>query len=129
MIMETEIKYLGIDWGEKRIGLATADSEVKLALPLKTVATLGDVLNVINEEEINVVVLGCPQKMSGAEANNPAWLDFLEELKERSGRRVELVDERLTSLAADALGGEEKETAGRDEIAASLILQGYLDKN
>jgi len=127
--MENIKKYLGIDWGEKRIGLATADSEVNLALPLKTAANLAEVLSVIKEEETDIIILGSPQKMSGAAANNPDWLDFLKQLRERGGRPVELVDERLSSLAADALGGEENETATRDEIAAAIILQSYLDKN
>ncbi|MFA6995260.1 MAG: Holliday junction resolvase RuvX [Patescibacteria group bacterium] len=127
--MEKIINYLGIDWGEKRIGLATADSEVNLALPFKTVATLAEVLNVIKEEEIDIVVLGDPQKMSGAEASNPLWLNFYDQLKARSGRRVELFDERLSSLAADALEGTISEKAERDEVAASIILQDYLDRN
>lgn len=126
--MNKIINYLGIDWGEKRIGLATADSEVRLALPLSTVATLAEVLGVLKEEEIKTVIIGAPQKMSGEEANNPAWLSFVSQLKERSGLPVETVDERLSSLAADALGGEDKETAGRDEIAAAIILQSYLDR-
>lgn len=121
--------YLGIDWGEKRIGLATADSEVRLALPLRTVSSLGEVLTVIKEEETDVIVLGKPHKMSGAEADNPLWLAFYEQLKLRSGRPIELVDERLTSLAADALAGSDEEKAARDEVAASLILQGYLDQS
>ena len=101
---------------------------MKLALPLKTVATLAEVLSVLQEERTDVIVLGRPQKMSGAAADNQAWLKFFSDLKERSGKAVELVDERLTSLAADALDGSDEEKAGRDEIAASLILQGYLDK-
>jgi len=127
--MENIRKYLGIDWGEKRLGLATADSEVNLALPLTTVATLAEVLGVIKEEEIDIIVLGDPQKMNGDASNNPAWLNFYEQLKERGGRRVELFDERLSSLAADALEGTDEEKAGRDEIAAAIILQDYLDKN
>ncbi|MFA5184379.1 MAG: Holliday junction resolvase RuvX [Patescibacteria group bacterium] len=122
-------KYLGIDWGEKRIGLATADEEVRLALPLKTVASLAEVLSAINEEEADVIVLGAPQKMSGAAADNPLWRDFLSQLKERSGRTVVLADERLTSQAADSLEGSAAEKAERDEIAATLILQDYLDQN
>jgi putative Holliday junction resolvase len=127
--MDKILNYLGIDWGEKRIGLATADSEVKLALPLKTVANLAEVLSVLKEEETNVIIIGAPQKMSGEAANNPDWVNFVAQLREKSGLLVETVDERLSSLAADALGGEDKETAGRDEIAASIILQSYLDKN
>ena len=122
-------KYLGIDWREKRIGLATADDEVCLALPLKTVSSLAEVLSVLAEEEIDVIVMGSPRKMSGEAANNPLWLSFLDQLKERSGRTVILVDERLTSLAADSLEGSAAEKAERDEIAATLILQDYLDQN
>lgn len=127
--MEKIYKYLGIDWGEKRLGLANADSELNLALPLATVGTLVEVLALIKEEKIDIIILGHPRKMSGAASDNSAWLNFYEELKKRSGRRVELLDERLSSLAADALEGGDKEKAGRDELAATLILQDYLDKN
>jgi putative Holliday junction resolvase len=121
-------KYLGIDWGEKRIGLATADEETCIALPFKTVATLSELMAVINEEEIDEIVLGSPKKMSGEAANNPLWLSFVEQLK-ASGKPINFLDERLSSLAADALGGEPKEKAERDEIAATIILQDYLDSN
>ncbi len=127
--MEKILKYLGVDWGEKRLGLATADSEVNLALPFRTVASLSAVLNIITEEEIDIIILGNPRKMSGADNDNPAWLNFYEQLKARSGRRVELFDERLSSLAADALEGDKMDKAGRDEIAAAIILQDYLDRN
>lgn len=126
--MEKIIKYLGLDWGEKRIGLATADNEVNMALPLKTVASLAEVLVIILEEEIDIIIVGSPQKMNGTVADNQIWRHFIDELAERSGRRIELVDERLSSLAADALFGEDYDKAGRDEIAATIILQSYLDR-
>ena len=120
-------KYLGIDWGEKRIGLATADSETEIALPLKTVATLQEVLDAIASEGISDIVVGRPKKMGGEEADNPAWKEFVRLLEERSHKPVEFFDERLSSLAADALpGGEAK--AERDEVAATIILQDYLDR-
>ena len=122
-------KYLGIDWGEKRIGLALADEETCLALPFKTVATLNELLEVIKEEEIDEIIIGSPKKMNGDVANNPLWLSFVQELKIKGGKPVNFLDERLSSLAADALGGEKKEIASRDEIAATIILQDYLDSN
>ena len=122
-------KYLGIDWGEKRIGLAMADEETRLALPFKTVASLADLLQVIKEEEIDEIIIGSPRKMNGDAANNPVWLNFVEQLKEKSGKKLNFLDERLSSLAADALSGEKKDKAERDEIAATLILQDYLDSN
>jgi len=126
--METK-KYLGIDWGEKRIGLATADEETCIALPLKTVSNLAELLTVIKEEEIDEIIIGSPTKMSGEAANNPLWLNFVDQLKAKGGKPVNFLDERLSSLAADALSGEKKEKAERDEIAATIILQDYLDSN
>lgn len=122
-------KYLGIDWGEKRLGLATADEETCIALPFKTVSTLTEVLEIIKKEDIDVVVIGSPKKMNGTAADNPAWLKFVNDLKEASACPIELLDERLSSLAADALAGEKNEKAERDEIAATIILQDYLDSN
>ena len=127
--MDNIKKYLGIDWGLKRIGLATADNETDLALPLKTVGSLAEVLGVIVEEEIDEIIIGPPRKMNGEEADNPTWLNFVDELKARCSKPVHFFDERLSSLAADALAGEEREKAGRDEVAATIILQDYLDRN
>lgn len=127
--MNDDKKYLGIDWGEKRIGLATADEETCIALPLKTVANLTELLEVIKQEDINFIVVGSPKKMNGDLANNPLWLKFITDLKAASGLPVELLDERLSSLAADALAGSSKEKAERDEVAATIILQDYLDSN
>ena len=122
-------KYLGIDWGEKRIGLALADYETRLALPFKTVSSLKDVLEIIDEEEISDVIIGSPQKMSGQKADNPLWLDFVRQLGVKNKASLHFLDERLSSLAADALSGKKKDKAGRDEIAATIILQDYLDRN
>ena len=122
-------KYLGIDWGEKRIGLATADSETRIAVPYKVVAALGDIVEIINKEDINKLVVGEPITKSGDNSNlRLEFQNFVEKIKKKSGLRVELVDERLTSKAADALPGNKKTKAPRDAIAAMLILQTYLDK-
>jgi putative Holliday junction resolvase len=123
------LKYLGIDWGKKRIGLATGDSETYLALPFKTVASLDALLQVINEEEIDELVLGVPLKMSRPEDSlNPEFYKFASQLASKSRLLIHQVDERLSSLGADALIGNKKTKAGRDEIAAALILQTYLDQ-
>ena len=123
-------KYLGIDWGEKRIGLATADEETNLSLPLGTVPDLAGVLQTISEEEVTKIVIGCPYKMAGLEEDlNPAFVKFINLLEKQVNIPVIKIDERLSSLAADAMGGPKKMRAGRDEIAAALILQTYLDQN
>lgn len=127
--MNRDIKqYLGIDWGEKRIGLAMADGETKMAIPFGTANNLREVLDTVAQEEIDEVVVGSPQKMSGAKADNPQWLSFVKQLEAKTDGPVRLMDERLSSLAADALVGQKKDKANRDEVAATIILQNYLDK-
>lgn len=122
-------KYLGIDWGEKRIGLAYADEETKLALPLGTVSNLAGVLQAIVEEEITKIVLGLPYQMASLDHKiNADFLNFVKALEAKIKIPVIQIDERLSSQAADALGGPKKMRAGRDEIAAALILQTYLDR-
>jgi len=120
-------KYLGVDWGEKRIGLATGDSETRLALPFKVVNNLNELLKVIEDDEIDYLVLGYPRKMNGDKANNPKWQAFVAQLEKQVDLPIVFLDERLSSLAADALAKKNKAKAGRDEIAAALILQNYLD--
>jgi putative Holliday junction resolvase len=127
--MDTEIKiYLGVDWGGKRVGLALGDSETKMAMPFKTVANAAEVAKTANEEMVDVLILGEPIKMRGAaDGLDKNFEIFLAELKNLLPEiKIELVDERLSSKAADALpGGEMK--ASRDEIAAMIILQSFLD--
>ncbi len=122
-------KYLGIDWGSKRLGLALADNETNMALPFKTAASLGEVLVLIDEEEIDEVIIGRPEKLSGnlGEPLTAEYLSFLEALKKSLNIPIIEFDERLSSKAADALGGSKKMRASRDEIAAAIILQNYLD--
>lgn len=129
MKLLTDQQYLGIDWGEKRIGLALADAETCLALPFKTVASLSEVLRIIKEEGIALIIIGSPQKMRGAAADNILFLNFLKELQAKSLLPVVSVDERLSSKAADALSGDKKDKAGRDEVAAAIILQNWLDSH
>ncbi|MDI3496613.1 MAG: putative pre6S rRNA nuclease [Patescibacteria group bacterium] len=119
--------YLGIDWGEKRIGLSLGFAETKLALPFKTVASLGEIIKVVKAEEIEALVLGSPQKLSGEKADNKNWLSFYKALKEQLNLPIYLQDERLSSRAVDALSGAKRDKVGRDEMAATFILQTFFD--
>lgn len=121
-------KYLGIDWGEKRIGLAMAEEEVKIANPLKTVNGIKEVIDTVQEEEVDVVVIGVPFKIHGQNKEvNPQFQKFLREVQENIKAEVVTVDERLSSRSADSLdkGGHGK--TERDAVAAMVILQQYLD--
>ena len=126
----SEKKYLGIDWGKKRIGLALGDSETRLASPFCVVAQVSEVIDIINKEKIDYLIIGQPIKMSGASDEfTEGFEDFLDFIKNNCDIPVELIDERLTSKAADALSGTKKTKAARDSLAAMLILQSYFDKN
>ncbi len=123
-------KYLGIDWGSKRIGLAIGDDETKIAVPFFVVENINKVLNIIKDEDIQVIVLGKPLSIVNHELQitNESFNLFVDELKDKIKIPVKMIDERLSSKAADALVGDKKTKAPRDTIAAMLILQNYLDK-
>ena len=122
-------KYLGIDWGEARIGLSLGVNETKIVSPYKTVSSIDEILRVIKEEEIDEIVVGKPYKMADSELQvSNDFLIFLDKFKEKINIPIHEIDERLTSVAADGLVGNKKTKAGRDEIAAMIILQQYLDK-
>jgi len=124
------IKYLGVDWGEKRIGLALANSENRISTPFKTVFSPSALLELVEEEGINFLVIGNPRKMSGQESDNKNFLRFINFIeKELSGKGIQiaLIDERLSSLQADSIMNK-KMNSNRDSLAAMIILQSYLDK-
>lgn len=127
MNQEISKTYLGIDWGEKRIGLALADGETMIAMPFKTVENIQELLEIIKAEEISCLVIGSPLTMRDAKLGNTTYASFLAKLKAQTVVPVIAIDERLSSKAADVLGFGQKDRASRDEGAATLILQNYLD--
>ena len=127
MTLDEDQQYLGVDWGEKRIGLALADIETRMALPFITVPDLRSLLAIVKAENIGLIVIGSPRKMAGEAASNPLFLSFLKDLQAQSPVPVVVIDERLSRKAADALPGQRRDKAGRDDIAATIFLQNYLD--
>jgi putative Holliday junction resolvase len=124
------INYLGVDWGEKRIGLALADSENKIATPFKTIKNISELVKIILEEDINSVVIGLPKKMSTGIIENSNFSKFIKILRTRlvdKNISLEFMDERLSSVQADTLKVKEVKYE-RDSISAMIILQSYLDK-
>ena len=119
------MNILGVDYGKKRIGLAWADDAMGTVLPYGVVESLGELTELIKEERIGKVVVGLPIGLSGEEGENVEKVkEFGKELEGETGVGVEFVDERFTSKQADQMGGE----ASRDEKAAMLILQSYIEK-
>lgn len=122
-------KYLGVDWGEKRIGLALGDSETKVVSPFKIVESLDEILRVVQKEKVDIIIIGKPFKMQDRQFKmQKEFLDFLNLLKQKVKIPIKAVDERLSSKQADALPGDRKTKASQDAIAAMIILQSYLDR-
>lgn len=125
------MKYLGVDYGTKRVGLSIGDSETKTAVVFGTANKVEDIANVVKEESINIIVLGKPYSV--ADKDHPMSEDFnkfVGALRELLPKEVKITfeDERLSSKYADSLQGGKKVKASRDEVAAVSILQGYLDQ-
>ena len=129
---------LGIDFGRARIGVAISDELRLLAHPLETIPANKDagkrIEDIVGERKIDKVVVGIPRHMSGelGTAANEA-LEFAAKLRALLPCAVETWDERLTTVAANrALRDAGKKTRQTrkfvDQVAAQMILQGYLDR-
>lgn len=132
-------RVLGIDLGEARIGLAISDELGMLAHPLETITVketadpLARITEIVARDKIERIILGLPRNMNGT--YGPAAekaKEFAEKLRQRTSCEIKLWDERLTSVAAQkslhASGRNVKQSRSViDQVAAQLILQGYLD--
>jgi putative holliday junction resolvase len=131
-------RVLGVDFGRARIGLAISDELRLLAHPLETIpfgkGAVARIAAIARERNIDTIVVGVPKSLSGkmgAAANEV--LRFVEKLRASSSCEVVTWDERLTTVAAQrALHESGKKTRQArsyiDQVAAQLILQGYLDR-
>jgi putative holliday junction resolvase len=136
---------MGIDYGERRIGLALSDATGLLASPWKTLSHDGDLAAAarrLSDEALQlrgepdglvVIVIGLPRRLSGEANEQTGRVQQLAALiAEGVDVAVQLQDERLTSHAADELLGRgerdwKKRKARIDAVAAAIILQDYLD--
>ena len=118
------MKYLGIDWGLSKIGLAIADDEVKIAFPLKTVNNFEEVVKVIREEEVGAVILGKPIKKSGEYTPLSQFVNFQEKLEKIVP--VKMIDERFTTKEALRKMQESGQRGGDDALSAALILDNFF---
>lgn len=130
---------LGFDFGLKRIGVALGSREVRVATPLETIdcednrTRFSKIADLIARWSPNELIVGLPTHLDGAEHEMTARARrFARQLKGRFGLPVVLVDERLTSLAAEELLREAKSRrrgnkGDVDALAAQIIVQSYLD--
>ena len=133
------MRWLGIDYGTKRVGLAYGD-EVGVALPLPALTDADEAARwtklgeVIKQRRITGIVLGYPYNMDGSAGFKAKEVDaFAAKLRARFGLPVHLVDETLTSDAAESSIAKKDRRGVRgsgliDSRAACLILQDHLEQ-
>lgn len=136
------MRILGLDFGSKTVGVAVSDDLLLTAqgveiirrkAPTKLRQTLARIEELIEQYNAERIVLGYPKNMNNSEGERcERTKEFKEMLERRTGLEVILWDERLTTVAADMSMMEmgirrENRKEYVDEIAAILILQGYLD--
>jgi putative Holliday junction resolvase len=136
-------RVLGIDFGERRIGLALSDPSATIAQPLPTLTRrmgkrppIAAIVEIIHNHEVARAVIGLPLNLAGDETEWTASVrEFAAKLQDRAGVPVDFLDERLTSVQAEravrSLGLKRSERERKDRIdaaAAVLLLQTFLDR-
>ena len=132
-------RALGLDPGQRRIGVAVSDLTRTIASPVRYIDIQSDdvvktLRDICSEYEVVVVVVGLPISLDGSEGPSAkAAREFAEVVGDATGLEVEFQDERFTSTTAEALlieGGVSRKLRKekRDQIAAAVMLQSFLDK-
>lgn len=132
------MRYLGIDYGDKRIGIALSDEQGILAFPLTTVENGKNAINQIkkicSEQEVEKIIIGLPISfgMKETEQTEKARL-FAKKLGKEIESPIEFENEILTSKmarqTARQVGKEEMNRQKIDESSAAIILQSWMDRN
>lgn len=124
-------RYLGIDYGTKRIGLATADDGVRIANPLTTVPPSQLHATMEKEGPFDVIVVGLPRSLDGADTPQTlAVRRFIDDQLGKITAEVVFQDEFATSSVAESRlqeSGRRYQPEDIDAEAAAIILQDYLD--
>jgi len=134
------VRILAIDPGSKRVGVALSDPTATIAqalttLPAEPAATLPSrIAKVARDSEAARIVVGLPKRLDGSRGPEAKAAQALADaIRTESGLPVELVDERLTTVAAERsliAGGmrRDKRRLSVDRVAATLMLQAHLDR-
>jgi len=132
------MRYLAIDYGAKRTGLALADDAHAIASPLEVVDSpsllTSRIIEVIKSQQIDALVIGLPLNMDDTEGPQSKKVrQFADEIKKQIDIPIHFHDERLSSFDAEqklaALGlTRKKKKKHLDAVAAAAILQSFLDE-
>ncbi len=139
-IKNTKGRIMGIDFGEVRTGIALSDSGRFLASGIGYIKegglhkTAEKIAEMVKEEDVTVVVVGCPVNMNGTEgARAERCRDLAREISELTLLPVAMMDERMTTMAASRFLNETNTRGAKrktviDTLSAQIILQNFLDK-
>jgi len=131
-------RLLGVDHGDRRIGLALSDPIPVIASPLKTFTVnnnqdaLDIILDIVKEYDVVLVIVGLPIGMKGQETAQTKHVRKFADNLTKIGIKVALQDERLTSVSAKRSILEQQKKASKnkglvDQTAAAMLLQQYID--
>jgi putative Holliday junction resolvase len=125
---------IGLDVGEKRIGVAVADLGVRIAVPFTTIEVDGSEIEAINEiivkENADTLVVGYPRNQLGEATTQTDYVEKFAKLLENSVATIVFQDESLTSVIAEQRLTAHRKPYSKGDIdaqAASIILQDYLE--
>lgn len=133
-------RYMGLDVGDKWIGVAVSDPLLITSQALETIERkeiskdIGRIIEIIKEYNINKIIVGLPKNMDNSLGfQSEKVINFVDKLKEKIDIEVIYQDERLTTVEAeriliDADLTRKKRKKVIDQLAASYILQNYLDR-
>jgi len=133
------MRILGLDVGDRRIGVAISDPVEIIASPVTVVnrdddsAAINAILQLVSKYDVKRIVVGLPYSLNGSLGQQASKVkDFIDKLSRNTSAEIELRDERLSTVAAGRLlrgagNKKAKERSSIDAAAAAFILQGYLD--
>jgi putative Holliday junction resolvase len=133
------MRIMGLDIGDKRIGVALSDPGEILASPFIIIERtseeedIGAVVDIIDQREVGKLIVGLPRTMSGTVGQQASKVEaFVEQLRRHIQIPIELRDERLSTVSARRLmqstGRKAKKKSRYDAAAAAVILQTYLEE-
>jgi putative Holliday junction resolvase len=130
-------RILGIDVGERHIGIAVSTPEGLLAVPLRIIEARGDredaqaIADIAAAEDVESFVVGHPRSLSGESGRQAHRAEtFAQLLRDVSALPVDLWDERLSTRQAERVpsSGKRRRPSRTDDVAAAIVLQAYLDR-
>jgi len=130
------MRSLGLDIGDKRIGVAVSDPQGILASPFTIINRIDDAVDVeaitsiVDQQQVERIIVGLPRSMDGSLGKQAQKVEaFVRKLSSHTEIPVEFRDERLSTVSAKRLMQAANTKKTRDDaIAAALILQGYLEE-